>query len=213
MLLLGLAYLASPLSAEEYRPELFQSIKLVYEDDFSSGKLDTNHWQTRQGTTWVVKDGALVGGPSPKEFQDKKVAEGDKAHAGFKPVIFLEKVPENLVVRFRVRFDADNYAAKFPLIDIGHHINSLNFTENKTTLTLKSDPKSAQTKELSLPLKQWVDVTIELKKGTLLLKLDGKKVMFEDARIDMVDQQQIDFKGVDHGGIRIDNVKVYEGVL
>lgn len=211
-LLLSVAHFVSSVSAEEYRPELFQSLKLVYEDDFSSGKLDTDHWQTRQGSTWVVKDGALVGGPSPKEYQDKKVAEGDKAHAGFKPVIFLEKVPENLVVHFRVRFDAENYAAKFPLIDIGHHFNSLNFSKDKTTLTLKNDPKSAQTKDLSLPLNQWVDVTIELKKGSLLLKLDGKKILFEDERIDMTGQQQIDFKGVDYGGILIDDVKVYEGI-
>jgi hypothetical protein len=213
VVLLCIACFTSSVAGEEYRPELFQSLKLLYEDDFSSGKLDTNHWQIRQGSTWVVKDGVLVGGPSPKEYQEKKVAEGDKAHAGFKPVIFLEKVPENLVVHFRVRFDAENYAAKFPLIDIGHHFNSLNFSKNKTTLTLKNDPKSAQTKELSLPLNQWVDVSIELKKGKLLLKLDGKKALFEDSRIDMVGQQQIDFKGVDHGGIRIDNVKVYEGVL
>ncbi|MCY2976735.1 MAG: hypothetical protein NTW52_18920 [Planctomycetota bacterium] len=211
--LLGLLCVASSLSAEEYRSELFPSLKLVYQDDFNTGKLDTNHWQIRQGSTWMVKDGILVGGPSPKEYQDKKVAEGDKAHAGFKPVIWLEKVPENLVVHFRVRFDAENYAAKFPLIDVGHHVNSLNFTENMTTLTLKKDVKSLQTKEVSLPLNQWVDVTIELKKGILLLKLDGKKFVFQDALIDMVDQHQIDFKGVDHGGIQIDDVKVYEGTF
>jgi hypothetical protein len=28
----------------------------------------------------------------------------------------------------------------------------------------------------------------------------------------MVGQQQIDFKGIDHGGIQIDDVKVYEGI-
>jgi hypothetical protein len=84
--LLCFACFASSVAGEEYRPELFQSLKLIYEDDFSSGKLDTNHWQIRQGSTWVVKDSVLVGGPSPKEYQDKKGAEGtegDKAHAGF----------------------------------------------------------------------------------------------------------------------------------
>lgn len=211
--LLGLVLSTSSLTAKEYRSELFQSLRLVYQDDFSLGKLNTDYWQIRQGSTWVVKDGVLMGSPSPKEYQDKKVAEGDKAHAGFKPVIWLEKVPENLVVQFRVRFDAENYAAKFPLIDIGHHFNSLNFTENLTTLTLKKDQKSLPTKDVSLPLNRWVDVTIELKKGTLVLKLDDKKVVFQDPLIDMVDQHQIDFKGVDHGGIQIDDVKIYEGSL
>lgn len=211
--LLGLVLSTSSLTAKEYRSELFQSLRLVYQDDFSLGKLNTDYWQIRQGSTWVVKDGVLMGSPSPKEYQDKKVAEGDKAHAGFKPVIWLEKVPENLVVQFRVRFDAENYAAKFPLIDIGHHFNSLNFTENLTTLTLKKDQKSLPTKDVSLPLNRWVDVTIELKKGTLVLKLDDKKVVFQDPLIDMIDQHQIDFKGVDHGGIQIDDVKIYEGSL
>ena len=209
----GLACLASPLTAEEYRPELFQSLKLVYQDDFSSGKLNTDYWQIRQGSTWVVKDGVLMGSPSPKEYQDKKVAEGDRAHAGFKPVMWLEKVPENLVVQFRVRFDAEKYAAKFPLIDVGHHFNSLNFKENLTTLTLKKDMKALPKKEVSLTLNRWANVTIELKKGTLVLKLDGKKVVFQDPLIDMVDQHQIDFKGVDHGGIQIDDVRIDEGTL
>ncbi|MFN9917426.1 MAG: hypothetical protein ACK53L_32880, partial [Pirellulaceae bacterium] len=135
---------ASNLAGADPQPKLFASVTLRYQDDFSASQLDLNHWQVRQGTTWKVQDGVLVGSPSPKEYQEKKVAEGDKAHAGFKPVIWLEKVPENLLVQFRVRFDAKAYQPKFPLID-------------------------------------------------------------------MVGQQQIDFKGIDHGGIQIDDVKVFEG--
>jgi hypothetical protein len=212
--LLGICFLSvsSSLLAEDYKPELFQSLKLVYEDNFSDGTLNTNYWQVRQGTTWGVKDGALAGSPSPKEFQEQMIAKGDKAHAGFKPVIWLEKVPENLVAHFRVRFNAENFQPKFPLIDVGHHVNTLVFSENKTTLILKKDQKTIETEEAFLPLNKWVDVTIELKKGVLLLKVDERKVIFKDLLIDMVDQQQIDFKGVDHGGISIDNVKVYEGI-
>ncbi len=203
---------STTLFADEYKPELFKSVKLVYEDDFSGGTINSDHWQTRQGSTWVVKDGILVGSPSPKEFQDKKVAEGDKAHAGFKPVMWLERVPENFVVQFRVRFDAEKYHPKFPLIDLGHHINTVNFTADATTLTLKKDKKSIKLDQQFLALNEWADVTIELKQGAMLLKINDKKHLFEDDLIDMVDQQQIDFKGVDHGEIRIDDLKVYEGI-
>jgi hypothetical protein len=185
---------SSRLLAEDYKPELFQILMPVYEDDFSQGTLDTNFWQPRQGTTWVVKDGVLVGSPSPKEFQDQKIAEGDKAHAGFKPVIFLEKVPENFVVRFRVRFDAEGYQARFPLIDLGHHVNTLIFAENSTTLVLKKNQKTIKEEEVLLPLNTWVNVTLELKKGVLLVKLNEKKFI------------------IDYGRISIDNVKVYEGL-
>ena len=212
LLCMCLLFVSSSLLANDYKPELFQSMKLVYEDDFGGGKIDTNYWQTRQGSTWVIKDGVLVGGPSPKEYQDRKVAEGDKAHAGFKPVMWLEKVPENLVVHFRVKFDAKDYHARFPLIDVGHHVNTLTFAKDSTKLTLKKNQKIIPINDLSLPLNTWVDVTIELTKGVMLVKIGDKKRVFKDPLIDIVDQQQIDFKGVDHGGISIDDVKVYEGL-
>lgn len=205
------SFLVLSASADDYRPELFAFLKPVYADDFDGGKLDTEHWQIRQGTTWVVKDGLLSGGPSPKEFQEERIAAKDLAHAGIKPVIWLEKVPENLVVQFRLRFDGKDYQAKFPLLDFGHHINTLLFSREATTLAVKKDQKIMPVQEPLLPLNQWVDLTVELKKGVLLLVIDGKKTRFEDPLIDMVGQQQIDFKGIDHGGIQIDRVRVYEG--
>lgn len=210
-LIAAFGLLVSFASADDYRPELFNFLKPVYADDFDGGTLDTEHWQIRQGTTWIVKDGFLTGSPSPKEFQEKMIAANDLAHAGIKPVIWLEKVPENLVVRFRLRFDGKDYQAKFPLLDFGHHINTLLFSREATTLVVKKDQKTMPVREPLLPLNQWIDLTVELKKGVLLLIIDGKKTRFEDPLIDMVGQQQIDFKGIDHGGIQIDRVRVYEG--
>lgn len=210
-LIAAFGLLVSFARADDYRPELFAFLKPVYADDFDGGTLDTEHWQIRQGTTWIVKDGLLTGGPSPKEFQEERIAANDLAHAGIKPVIWLEKVPENLVVQFRLRFDGKDYQAKFPLLDFGHHINTLLFSREATTLVVKKDQKIMPVQEPLLPLNQWVDLTVELKKGVLLLVIDGKKTRFEDPLIDMVGQQQIDFKGIDHGGIQIDRVRVYEG--
>lgn len=209
--LIALALL-SPLRAADYQPELFTSLKPVYEDDFSSGTIDTEHWQVRQGTTWSIKDGVLVGGPSPKEYQDQKVAAKDAAHAGFKPVIWLEKVPEKLVAIFRVRYDAADYHPKFPLIDVGHHIHTFIFGKEKTTFILKKNEKTEELAQPLLPLNQWADVVIELKPGVIVFKVDGVATRIEDERITMAGQQQIDFKGVDHGGIQIDRVAVYEGI-
>lgn len=211
-LFLAAVLAGSFISAEEYRAELFSSMKPVYEDDFSTGTIDTGHWQVRQGSTWMVKEGVLTGGPSPKEYQEKKIAEGDPSHAGLKPVIWLEKVPENLVVQFRLRYDAADYHPKFPLIDVGHHINTIIFGKEKTTLVLKKDQKTVERPGPLLSLNQWAEVTIELKKGSLVLVIDGKKTRFDDPLIDMVGQQQIDFKGVDGGGILIDRVRVFEGI-
>ena len=58
----SLALLTAPLTAAElpYQPELFKSLKAVYEDNFDGGALNSEFWEVRQNTTWVVKDGVLA---------------------------------------------------------------------------------------------------------------------------------------------------------
>lgn len=196
----------------EYKPELFQSLKPVYADTFDSGTLNTEFWEVRQNTTWAVKDGVLFGSSSSKEFQDKKKASSDPSHAGLKPVIWLKKVPENFVCVMRVRFDATAYQKGFPLFDLGHHIHTLSFAEKATTLTIKKNVQSLPVEQPLFALNQWHDVAIELKKGKLLLSIDGQKHLFESSNIDMTGQSQIDFKAVDFGTCQIDSIKLWEGM-
>jgi hypothetical protein len=194
----------------EYKSELFKSTKLVYADTFD-GPLNTDFWEVRQSTTWVVKDGILTGSPSSKEFQEKKKASDDPSHAGLKPVIWLKKVPENFVCVMRVRYDAKAYQKGFPLLDLGHHIHTISFSEKTTALTIKKDVESLKVETPLFALNQWHDVAIELKKGTLLLSIDGKKHRFDIANIDMAGQAQIDFKAIDFGTCQIDHIKLWEG--
>ncbi len=210
----ALAFTVLPSHAQtgdaEYKPELFQSVKLVYADDFN-GPLNTVFWEVRQNTTWAVKDGVLTGSPSSKEFQDKKKASDDPSHAGLKPVIWLKKVPESFVCVMRVRYDATTYQKGFPLFDLGHHIHTLSFGEKATTLAIKKNVETLPVEHPLFALNEWHDVVIELKKGTILLKIDGKKHVFESKNIDMTGQAQIDFKAVDGGTCQIDSVRLWEG--
>ena len=194
----------------DYKPELFQSTKLVYADTFD-GALNTDFWEIRQSSTWVIKDGILTGSQSSKEFQEKMIAKGDKAHAGFKPVIWLKKVPESFVCTMRLRYDGKAYGKGFPLLDLGHHIHTISFSEKATTLTIKKDVEKLQVESPLFSLNQWHDIAIELKKGTLLLSIDGKKHRFESQNIDMTGQAQIDFKALDLGTCQIDDIKLWEG--
>ena len=198
-------------ASPDYKPELFQSTKLIYQDSFD-GPLNAAFWEVRQSTTWAIKDGVLTGSPSSKEFQDKKKASGDPSHAGLKPVIWLKQVPENFVCTMRLRYSAKAYQKGFPLLDLGHHTHTIVFDEKKTTLTIKKDVETLPVEEPLLALNQWHDVAIELKKGTILLTIDGKKHLFQSANIDMAGQHQIDFKAVDAGSCEIDDVKLWEGL-
>jgi hypothetical protein len=195
----------------DYQSELFKSTKLVYADSFD-GPLNTEFWEVRQNTTWEIKDGVLSGSPSSKEYQEKKKASDDPSHAGLKPVIWLRKVPENFVCTLRVRYDGKAYAKGFPLLDIGHHIHTISFSEKATTLTIKKNVETLPVEQPLFALNQWHDVVIEVKKGTLLLKIDGKKHVFESKNIDMAGQHQIDFKALDLGTCMIDDVKLWEGL-
>lgn len=194
-----------------YQPELFKSLRLVYADSFGSGAINTDFWEVRQSSAWVVKDGVLTGSQSSKEFQEKMIAKGDKGHAGFKPVIWLKKVPENFVCTMRLRYNAEAYHPKFPLLDLGHHIHTLIFGEKQTTLTIKKNVETVPVEAPLFTLNQWHDVTIELKKGTILLTIDGKKHRFDSKNIDMTGQAQIDFKALDFGTCQIDDLKLWEG--
>ncbi len=201
-----------PACGADYQPELFKSTKLVYADNFESGKLNTDFWEIRQSSTWAIKDGVLTGNPSSKEFQEKKKASADPSHAGLKPVIWLKQVPENFVCTMRVRYDAKAYQKGFPLLDLGHHIHTLVFSEKATTLIIKRNVETLPVEAPLFALNQWHDVAIELKKGTLLLTIDGKKHRFDSANIDGTGQHQIDFKAVDFGSCEIDDVKLWDGI-
>lgn len=211
-LLLTLA-VASLLPAADatYVPQLFQSTKLVHADAFEAPELNTDFWEVRQSSTWRIVDGVLTGSPSAKEFQEKMIAKGDKAHAGFKPVIWLKRVPENFVCTMRLRYNAEAHHPRFPLLDLGHHVHTLVFGEKQTTLTLKKNVATLTTETPLFSLNTWHDVAIELRKGSLIVSVDGRSHRFGSPHIDMAGQAQIDFKGIDFGTCQIDDVKVWEG--
>lgn len=205
--------LTSALDADspEYKSELFKNTKLVYADSFDGGTINTEFWEVRQNSTWVIKDGVLCGSESSKEFQEKKKASDDPSHAGLKPVMWLKKVPENFVCTMRVRYGAKAYQKGFPLLDVGHHIHTISFSEKATTLTIKKNVEVLPVESPLFSLNEWHDVAIELKKGSLVLTIDGKKHRFDSANIDGTGQAQIDFKAVDFGTCDIDDVKLWEG--
>lgn len=209
--LLALGVSLPPLVAADYQSEFFKKTQLVYADSFDTS-LNTEFWEVRQNTTWSIKDGVLFGSPSSKEFQEKKKASGDPSHAGFKPVIWLKKVPENFVCTMRLRYDGQAYGKGFPLVDLGHHIHTLSFSEKATTLTLKKNVEKVSVESPLFTLNAWHDVVIELTRGKILLSIDGRKHLFESPHIDMAGQAQIDFKALDFGTCQIDDVKVWQGL-
>lgn len=64
-----------------------------------------------------------------------------------------------------------------------------------------------------VPLGKWVEVAAELKKGHMISTADGIREEYKRSDIQMKTAKgckslQIDFKGLDHGQIKIDYVKL-----
>ena len=203
-------------SADDYKPELFKSIELIYEENFDSdGSLDVGkQWVIRQETRWEVKDGILTGDLATKEYQKKMQEIGD-GHDGTRPVIFLKPVPKAFVVQMRVRYNETDKKGKNrgSLLDLGHHVNSFIFGEEDTKLTLQKE-KKITIKGNFFPLNQWNDVIIEIKEGVILIQVNDRKEIIKDSMITLktdAEDQQIDLKGQDFGTVQIDWVKLYKG--
>lgn len=156
-------------AGETVNSDLFKKTTLVYSENFDHGPLDLDFWEIRQRSRWTVEDGILKGRQSAPEFQARKIAAGERAHAGIKPVIWLKQVPAEFVCTMRLRYNGAAFHPKYPLIDLG------------------------------------------LKKGTLLFSMNGETQRFDSDLIDMRDQRQIDFKGLNRGSCEIDWIRVWSG--
>lgn len=202
-----------PLWSDQYQPELFKSMELVYEDDFETdGPFKKDQWEVRQSTTWIQKNGVLHGSEATKEFQKKKLASSDPTHAGFRPVIFLKPVPENFILQVRIRYTGE-YKRKnqTPLMDLGHHLQSFLFGPEKITLALHKK-KKIELENSHFEIGKWMVITAEIKKGEMVYIVDGQKQVFKNELIDLKESLQVDFKGLDFGTTEIDWVKLYKGI-
>ena len=202
---------------EEYAPQLFEKMQLIYEDGFDTdGKHQhPERWVIRQNTKWNVKDGILTGGLADVAYQKMMQAKKD-GHDGTRTVIFLKPVPKAFVIQMRVRYNQTERRGRDrgSLLDLGHHVNSFIFRDAGGVLTLQKK-KRIKLPESFFPLNQWNDVTLEIKEGAILITVNKESKLIEDSLITLKteqESQQIDFKGQDFGSVQLDWVKLYEGI-
>jgi hypothetical protein len=202
---------------EDYVSQLFDRVKLIYEDGFDiAGKhKNTDQWVIRQNTSWTVKDGILTGGLADVAYQKMMQAKQD-GHDGTRTVIFLKPVPKAFVIQMRVRYNETDKRGRDrgSLLDLGHHVNSFIFRANGGLLTLQKKKRIKLPKSF-FPLNQWNEVTLEIKERAILITVNEKTRLIEDPLISLKteqESQQIDFKGQDFGSVQLDWVKLYEGL-
>ncbi len=180
---------------------------VIYSDNFD-GKFQKEAWEIRQSTKWEVKDGFLVGSPSPAEYQAMMRAKKD-LHTGQWPIIRLLNIPAQFTCRMRLKYEGEKFEKNRPLLDVGHHINSFLFKAESTRLKLKNK-EALTTKGNFLPLNKWVDVNITLIEGKLTVRINEKEEVYENDNVSMHGHSEFTFKGLTKGRILFDNVTLTE---
>jgi len=191
---------AGAVDPPPFKSRLFEDATLIYSDDFDK-KLDRKHWEPRT-KTWAIEDGTLIGRPDFKTREDAEKALGRDHHLGLGPVIRLNSLPAQFVLQMRFRFEGEAFAAARPKFDIGHHINSLFFTDGGYTLKL-SDGKRIRDTESRFKLNQWIDAVIEFQEGELLVQFNGHRKHIRDKQVSMKSRDEITFKALESPGSRL----------
>jgi hypothetical protein len=197
-------------AATEFKSQLFAKGELIYSDEFD-GELNKTHWMPRT-KNWVIADGKLIGAPDYKDKEAAMKALKRDHHLGMSPVIRLDKLPKKYVVRMRLKYEGEfRKGQRSAKVDIGHHINNLNFTEEGVALKLSGGHWLDPVKIKSLR-NCWFDLTVEFEEGRMAITIDDKTTIIKHEQVSMKDRAEFTFKTADGPANRIlfDYVQIWK---
>ena len=211
-MLVSAVLLTSNLYAVDPPPidsHLFQSGELVYTDGFD-GPLNKKWWQTRT-KNWEVVDGLLIGAPDYKNAEEAEKALKRDHHLGLSPVIRLDNLPPEFVVRMRVKFEGKDFQKGRPMFDIGHHINTVSFREDGYAVKLHGG-KQFLGKAPDVKLNEWLDVALEFQEGELWIEVNGKGQLIKHEQVSLEGRSELTFKTLSSAPNRImfDSVSLWK---
>jgi hypothetical protein len=203
-IVLLLVIVSTPVFAEPpaFSSKLFDSGTLVYADDFDDGtyKGRYGHHKVRK----KVEDGTLVIPPLDPE-------------RGY-VLGMIYQLPKKFVCHFRykrISKSADHGAG----FSIGSH--KMNIVPSKQDGKIVDGYNllfRAKRPFTSIPHKgpvkllanEWHDVVIEYEQGKMLLKINGEESIFEDARVNVENSNQIIFKCFSAESLHFDYVRLWK---
>ncbi|MCH2204270.1 MAG: hypothetical protein MK132_00140 [Lentisphaerales bacterium] len=184
-------------------PSLFlDKGKLYFSEEFNGDKLP-KVFEARSGSTTSTKNSILT------------VVNNDKKN-GARPVIHCNKIPQESVCNMRIKMTGGSYTPKNPWLDVGGgHRNHFRFKEDMVLFS--SEDKPLEKRKINnkrhgnmLPLNEWLNVTIEIKKGKIGLSINGKTEVYEGANIETGDRLKIAMKAIPKGKLLIDLIRIWE---
>ena len=221
LLLLPIAPLfANDQFSPDISPVISKAGELIFSDDFDHAEINPK-WVPLHGTQWAVIDGALQGKPSTDEFQQNRIAAGDKAHSGRTPSSRLMVESDDCIMLFRFKLSDTLKGAHFGFNDGTYQTGTghvCRFAATTSGLTLQKD-KNAKIKDdvdeelvaNDFPLKEdtWYWMMVEVIGDQIAAQVSGSPVLrAQHSRID-TPKDQINLPTRGGGTIYYDHVRVW----
>tara|TARA_R110000850_G_scaffold96999_12_gene202677 strand:+ start:4174 stop:4878 length:705 start_codon:yes stop_codon:yes gene_type:complete len=218
-----LLLITSPLAGEEtpdVSPAISQPGELLFSSDFD-GDTIPSEWVPLHGTQWSIVDGALQGQPSTREFQERRIADGNKSHSGGTPSSRLMVEVDDCIMLLRFKYSDGLKGAHFGFNDgsfatgTGHVCR---FITSVTELALQADQNAKvdddadeiiATSEFTIEPDTWYWMMLEVVGDQFAAQISGSPML--KARHPRVDtpKDQINLPTRGGGSIYYDHVRVW----
>ena len=213
---LGLVLLAHVARADDevptFKSELFERGKLVYSDSFD-GKYDAKRWGSKAGKE--VRDGQLIVSPKFKTKEEAMKKLKRDHHLGLEPVAHINGIPDQFVCRMRYQFELPKLNGGRPVIQIGHHMITINMLEGGGHRVKLPNGPSYKEAESGMKPSEWIDLVIEYKQGIIRLEVNGKTKTYTHEKVTTLNPKdkhgtRFTFKGGDHCRILFDSIQLWD---
>ena len=93
----------------------------------------------------------------------------------------------------RVKFEGKEFQVGRPKFDIGHHINTVSFTDNGYAVKLHGGEQFSG-KAPDVKLNEWLDVALEFQEGELWIEVNGKGQLIKHEQVSLEGRSELTFK-------------------
>lgn len=196
-----------------FRSELFKAGTLVYSDNFDD-KYNIERWGAPKKDR-QIKDGKLVVTARFKSKEEAmKVLKRDH-HLGLEPVVHLNRIPKAFVCHMRYRFEAKKLSPGRPVLQIGHHMITLNYLDGGGhRIKLPNGPSFSEPSSKMKP-GEWIDLVLEYRKGEIRIGINGRSKTYKHEAVTIINEKdklgpRFTFKGGPDCRIVFDSVRLWK---
>jgi len=204
---------ASAAGPPAFKSESFKTGTLIYSDEFD-GEIDRGRWGVPTKDKQIADGKLIVSAKFKSKEEAMRVLKRDH-HLGLEPIVHLNGIPERFVCHLRYKFVTDKLTSGRPSVQIGHHMIGLGYLEGGGHRVKLPDGPSFGEPESGMQLGEWIDLTIEYRKGEITIGVNGYSKTYKHEAVTIINEKdklgpRFTFKGGPNCRIVFDSVRLWE---